>query len=84
MCFFLKNKARSNKVLILSKDVFAGLRYFSPNQKSDEKERKDADTDCIQQGVKGRHRPSERIFLCGIISCKLVDNISTTFVLLKC
>ena len=54
MCFFLKNKVSLNKELTLSKGAFSGLHYFSPNQESDKKEREDADTGYIEQGVEVR------------------------------
>ena len=54
MCFFLKNKVSLNKELTLLKGAFSGLHYFSSNQESDKKEREDADTGYIEQGVEGR------------------------------
>ena len=80
MCFFLKNKVSLNKELTLSKGAFSGLHYFSSNQESDKKEREDADTGYIKQGVEDRQQTSERVSFCSIIRCNLVDSISTTSV----
>ena len=80
MCFFLKNKVSLNKELILSKRAFSGFHYFSPNQESDKKEREDADTSYIEQGVEGRQQTSERVSFCSIMPCNLVDSISAALV----